>query len=414
MLKFFKRYFFPAFLLFFIFSEPLFNCFMAVMGIDVQGGQMQLLYIGIFAVAMLMFLFDIRKHLWGYKDARVYVPMLIILVLYWITQYLYSEPAHDLYISQFLSFGVRCAPAAIIGIHFMKNPCFRRMDFLLPFFVLPVGLIIGTIGFGSAMMSELVSSGEGDNGGLNYQSLSYYMAEFYAFCAYFIFFASIRGTRFHKVVRWIMIAAMLFFAAVCTMSGGRGAMAFIIVISGYIVYLLYKSKRMSKGLITLAIIAVAGLFAFIFVRLDIINSVGLNRVLDKMGSDNERIDLWSTAIASFLKSPVLGHGLGSVWWEVGYFSHDIFLDILVEAGLLGLSLLLFAMVRVFGRMTGFCRVNPGFLFFMFLLLKESILSLVSGYYMSASILWMAFSMTNVISEKRYKSILHRCRLMKLK
>ncbi|MCQ2181835.1 MAG: O-antigen ligase family protein [Bacteroidales bacterium] len=411
MFRFVKKYFFPAFLLFFIFSEPLFNCFMAVAGIDVQGGQMQLLYIGIFAIAMLVFLSDIRKSMWGYNNVRVLGPMVAVIVLYWMTQYLYKEPAPDLYISQFLSFGVRCVPAAIIGIHFMKNPCFMRMDRLLPFFLLPVGLIIGTIGFGSAMMDEFVRSEDGEGGGLNYQTVSYYMAEFYSLCAYFIFFSSIRGTRFHKVVRWAMGGAMLFFAAICTMSGGRGAMAFMIAVSGYIVYLLYKSKRMSKGMITLIITVIAGLFALIFVKLDIMNSAGLSRVIDKMGSDNERINLWTTAFESFLRSPILGHGLGSVWWEVGYFSHDIFMDILVEAGLAGLFLLLFAMVRVYGRMFRLCKANSAFLFFMFLLIKESMLSLVSGYWMSASVLWMSFCMTNVINKKRYFSILRQCRLI---
>ena len=52
---------------------------------------------------------------------------------------------------------------------------------------------------------------------------------------------------------------------------------------------------------------------------------------EAIGTDNRWIR-WNLAWNAFTKSPVFGHGLGSVFYEVGFYSHNIFTDMLCEGG----------------------------------------------------------------------------------
>ncbi len=73
----------------------------------------------------------------------------------------------------------------------------------------------------------------------------------------------------------------------------------------------------------------------------------------------ERFDLWGVGIQQFLKMPILGHGCG-VWTtlgaitEAGYYNphvHNLFVQLLVEGGVIGLVLFLLILWKLFR--TGF-------------------------------------------------------------
>ena len=400
-----KHYFFPFFLLFMILSEPIFNCYMALRGIVIVGGMLQWLYVGIFIVSIFLYILKTEKHQNGFDSKRVLIPMSIILVLYWSTHFFYTLNSQPLYTSYLLAFGVKCVPAAIIGMHFIKYPCMNRVDRLIPFFVLPVGFIIGTIGFRHASMNQMLAdSDDASNGGLNYQSLSYYMAELYSYSAYFVFFSSIKSTVYHKFFRWIMLFAMMFFAAVCLLSGGRGAMVFIVAVTIFIIYLLFKNNRMSKLSIFLIVLGIALIFTYVFVTLDIGNSVGFTRVLNSMTHDEARDDLRSKAIISFWDSPIIGHGVGSIWWEVGFFSHNVFQDILVEGGIIGLVIFIVYVKKIYQRMIKLCIHDSSYIFLMLMFVKESMVTMFSGYWFSAYPLWMVFGITMYMSKYKYMEL----------
>lgn len=383
----------------------MFSAFMSLAGISVVSGQLKYFYIAILLVSMFIFISDGKKRIKGYVTAPIIVFCFFVAFCYWITQFLYDKQPSSEYFSQIFAFGAKCIPAVIVGMHFMKYPCMERIDKLLPFVVLPVGLIIGTYGYVTAMQNEIVND-EDASGGLNYQTLSYYMAELYSFAAYYIFFSSAKNTKVFFFARWIMFAAMLFFATVCFMSGGRGAMVFIVFISGFIVYTLLKTRKKNRFVYFLLICAILLIFLLIFNRLNIADSAGFNRVVNGLTKDDIRIGLKETAIASFWDSPVFGHGIGSVWWEVGYYTHNVFLDLLVETGIIGTLVFVFCYAKVFLRLWKLSMVNNTMLFILFIFLEITVETAFSGYWISSYALWMVFSMMFVLTRQEYNRLIN--------
>lgn len=90
----------------------------------------------------------------------------------------------------------------------------------------------------------------------------------------------------------------------------------------------------------------------VYMRLTSLGDAADNSIL-------ERFELWGIAMQLFLEAPLFGHGIGvSTTFEAlqnaGYYNahmHNLFLQILVEGGVLGLLLLLFILWKLFR--TGF-------------------------------------------------------------
>lgn len=87
-------------------------------------------------------------------------------------------------------------------------------------------------------------------------------------------------------------------------------------------------------------------------------------VADRLGSSSgasplqtflDRVPIWSAAVSIFLQHPIFGIGINNFGNYVGAFdptldvnqAHDLFLNILVERGLIGLSAFLFVLVALF-------------------------------------------------------------------
>ena len=67
------------------------------------------------------------------------------------------------------------------------------------------------------------------------------------------------------------------------------------------------------------------------------------------GSDHGRFDLWKQSIDQWSKKPFLGHGLGGMFRIIGKASHNTYLQILSETGLVGLLLFVPFLLIQLGR-----------------------------------------------------------------
>lgn len=404
MSKIVRDWFFPAFLLFTIMAESIFHAYMVFQGLSVESGMLQWVFVFIFCISLLLLIKDYYEG-WATLHPNRLLFILALLLLLFLGSSLTVFYVPERYIAYLLVFGVKSIPACIIGFHLARNAreSMKRIDSLIPFFVLPIGIVIGLVGFKSATMSELVHNDD-DTGGLNYQNLSYYMAEYYSYCAYYLFFSSAKGTTLYKYLKWIMLAGLFFFAVNCIMGGGRGAMVFLVIVTCFFIYMLYTYRVVKKLHILFLLIGISFIFVVLANKLDVFNSVGFQRVFNNITTDEGRTDLYQSAIYSFFESPIFGHGIGSVWWEVGFYSHNIFFDILVETGIVGLFILIFVGLKLYKRMFMLCKYNNCYFFFLLILIKATLYGMFSGYYLGVYHLWLIVGLVFIHSDSYYRKL----------
>lgn len=383
MIKFFKRWFFPFFVLFVVFCEQIFYCYLSIRGIILESGLLQYEFIAISVIAYMILLRDCLTSMRGISTRKVITPMVFLMLFYYMVAFF--QHAHY---ATLLRFGSICISSAIVGIHLNRRLCFYEIDCLLPYFVIFFGIIMGTVGLESAKQSELLR----DESGLSYQKVSYYMAEMYAYSIYYVFFSSCREIKKFRIFRIVMMLMFVFCPIVCLLSGGRGAFVFIIFITCFLLFMLCKSGRLKIPIIIAGVLVSFFVFMFLAYKFDLWNSVGFSRISNNISSDNERFIIREKALASFVTSPVFGHGLGSIWGEVGIYSHNMFLDFLVDGGIIGFIVGCLFFLKMFKRLFLLPGVNSCFIFFMIMFLKSFVMNLFSGYWFGVYQYWMIFGL----------------------
>lgn len=398
-----RNWFFPFFLIFTILAEPIFHAFCSAAGISVESGMLSYVFIGIFIVSIALFAKDCSR---GWKNLNVnkVISILLLLLFLYYASSIFQSTIPPLYYTYFLVFGSKCIPACLIGMHLARdgNKILQKVDIILPIFIIVVGIPLGLLGYKAAMLGEVLKDPESSS--LNYQIYSYYMAEFYVYCAYYLFLSSIQKKLIYKCLRIPMFALLFFFAICCLMGGGRGAFVFIVFATVFILIEMYKLRRLSHRAIILIIFVTGVIFSYVANKIGVFDSAGFERIAINLTDDSSREDLRNAAFSSFSNSPIIGHGLGSVWWEVGFYSHNMIFDVMVEAGVIGLALILYLGITLVYRMTKLCRYNSCYLFLMLMFLEQATKGMFSGYYFGLYHLWMIFGLTMVFPDNYYDNI----------
>lgn len=379
-----KKWLFPFFFLLTIFATEIFCAFLGFMGMSAESGMLQRLFIPIAGISYLMLMKDLNASYAKKTISRFVMILLILIAAFFFTSMFYGG-AQGSYLSSLLHFGSICMAACICGMHLGAEQCWEKIDRLLPFFLFPIGFILGTYGFSLITSNMLFHN---DEVALNYQALSYYMAEIFAYSGYYVFFSSAKNTRLGRMFKYPLFGLMLFCAAVSISAGGRGAFLFLVAVAGLLMYMMYREGRMKKSTIILTV-AVTGI-AFVAVAgyMHIWESSGFDRITGQMFEDDSRDQLRQVAMASFEASPLFGHGIGAVWFEVGYASHNAIMDLLVDGGVIWFVIVLLSLYKAAKTLYKGIKFNPFFIFMLCLMAKVTVEFLVSGYYMNAINMWM--------------------------
>lgn len=206
---------------------------------------------------------------------------------------------------------------------------------------------------------------------------------------FFIFFLSTKKNYTIKIVYLLMI--------LLTFSRG----AYISIILAMIVTYLFGKQKLSinKFIRTIfSYLSVAAVVIFLTTSLLKINTFDLafNRFQDaSVDGGSGRIELWENAFTTFKKSPLYGIGANSSLtfnksnFGSAIYTHNTFLDVLIEMGVLGMFLFLFGIFLVLK--VGFpllkSRVSFAFTYYIAILLQSAFLSfMVSELYTLALLL----------------------------
>ena len=383
MLSFIKHNYIPFLSLFVIFFDEIFNTVILLLGITTVEGIKQYQAILLFIIVAPIMALDMIAGRWNKWTRQVVFVCFAILGLYTLTPLFYGAPP-SFYFTYLYCYVAECIPAAYIGSLLAKSPYIERVNVWLPFLLIPVTLIIGTVGFSAAMVGEVVGQDE-NSGALSYHTLSYMMAFSYSYSCYMCFFGGLKKTTYSRILKIILFATMLFSLLVCLLGGGRGAFLLIIVVSLFLFFFYFFNSSSNSVIIKSAIVCsiVIIIVFFAILNFDLMESSGISRLQNRLTYDEARASLYNEAFEIFYSSPIWGNGLGSIWWTMGIYSHNMILDLLAETGLLGTSVFTMILLRTIFCSLKLSRVSPICLLMLIVLIGCLVSDSFSGYWIGS-------------------------------
>lgn len=351
------------------------------------------LILGIIAYCIYIFGFLKRKKLsFGKGEIAIIFASLLLIFFYYvldINRTYHSTIAYSAYSRYFKYLFSTFLPSILLGIECFNNKKLvnKILNSIIPFsYILTLSLlniVIRKIGNASVV-------NDFNFNGLTYQAISYY----FAYCFSLLIFITIFGKdlNVHKTYKTkkflffniIMLALQVFG---CISVGGRGGIVLLIltILMTYIAYIKRNNKKNGK---TIWIIAGSILGLFIVSKLDLAQT-GLNRFFalfsqNQDASRDGRFELWMTALESFKNAPIFGHGIGSVFSNVGFYSHNMFMDVLVEFGIVGFVIFSSFFVWIVIHILKSIKDNQKLFIFYIFVLGFTMLQF-SGYFISEAL-----------------------------
>lgn len=387
MLKYLKDISSGFFILVVAFSYSIYFVIATFLGIP-QEGVVFRLYSGILAV-IVAFVFFLSIHR---IPRRIYIGGLllcaIIILLYFSTRCFYDE-VNNRYTSYFLSMGVRFIPAVLTGMYMLSHDdIMKKVEYALLPFILLYTITLASVAFTANIGVNIAQTFNTDF--LNYQSISYYSIFAFGFNMYLIVQCSNSYTRYR---RYILIALAILQVIITIMAGGRGAFVLGCV---FTLYFALKHITFSK-LISYILIGLAVLLTINAILSDNeIFKMGFERIFnffgntEAIGTDNRWIR-WNLAWNAFTKSPVFGHGLGSVFYEVGFYSHNIFTDMLCEGGVVLFLIFIFVLMKFIRASQILITEDYRNEIIVIVFLCSFVMNSFSGYYLSDTGIWLSLT-----------------------
>lgn len=387
MLKYLKDISSGFFILVVAFSYSIYFVIATFLGIP-QEGVVFRLYSGILAV-VVAFVFFLSIHR---IPRRIYIGGLllcaIIILLYFSTRCFYDE-VNNRYTSYFLSMGVKFIPAVLTGMYMLSHDdIMKKVEYALLPFILLYTITLASVAFTANIGVNIAQTFNTDF--LNYQSISYYSIFAFGFNMYLIVQCSNSYTRYR---RYILIALAILQVIITIMAGGRGAFVLGCV---FTLYFALKHITFSK-LISYILIGLAVLLTINAILSDNeIFKMGFERIFnffgntEAIGTDNRWIR-WNLAWNAFTKSPVFGHGLGSVFYEVGFYSHNIFTDMLCEGGVVLFLIFIFVLMKFIRASQILITEDYRNEIIVIVFLCSFVMNSFSGYYLSDTGIWLSLT-----------------------
>ena len=307
----------------------------------------------------------------------LFVVLSILLLMYIF--YIAHDFHHRLHSGMILSFGSKVFAAPFIALSWNKRNFIREiLHWIIPFVCFfTFFLYLAVIRLGNNSYSELA---------IGYQSLSYAAAYSIGLLFFFIKNYEIKKSW----LKFFLLSLVIINLFVLFSGGGKGAFVLLCILLVCFFYTHLKKK------ITFLFMGFALFIAF--EKQIAINFIGQfaggNRILalflsndvDKITSG--RNSLYEKGINTLLDRYFMGGGPGSVLYDVGFYSHNIFLDILIDWGFVFFSFcLLIIFIAVKKSFKNWNNESISFLFLIFL--GQFIMLFFSGSFYESFGLWFS-------------------------
>lgn len=204
-------------------------------------------------------------------------------------------------------------------------------------------------------------------------------------------------------INYLMIAIDLY---IVFAGGGRGA--FVLVEIGMAYFLLKNLSTLNmKKIISSALIIVVGVIIINIASTSTytmsgffsIQSLFENGFVDQSSMD--RLELYTTAWGYAKESWFLGNGAGSTAYTVGFYSHNIFIDILVEYGFWGIIIIAVMIIKFWLKVIRYNKLDTQIDYIAIIFICSFTMLLFSGSMYSESAIWFSFISMLLLDENEY-------------
>lgn len=351
-------------------------------------------------IAVFIVVFSVLEFRLGYKKKgisyqgkktfkRMWYLIIIILVGFLIT-IITNRYLSSMMTTYLLNFGTRAISGVFLGIALLNNNLIEKTEKCIEPFCIFYSLLLFFVV--SSNIGNSINSFEIDR-----QTLSYSGAFSLALLFHLNYnYDEVRKYRLfsYPFFKWINYGLIIINSYTILAGGGRGASILAFLIFLYYIRKLFK-RHNRRGLVLGVLLFVGGIFSLYMLTNVSAISVGSNYIIRSFTnrfsdqSSQGRIELWIKAFDYAKKSFFLGSGAGSTAYNVGFYTHNIFIDFLVEFGIWGIVLLVWILVIVLKKSLRFSSVYYGMDFLFILFLCSFIMLLFSGSWYTEANLWIS-------------------------
>ena len=115
-----------------------------------------------------------------------------------------------------------------------------------------------------------------------------------------------------------------------------------------------------------------------------------------------RFELYSQSLSLLGENPVFGKGIGSIFHYLHSYSHNLFMDILAESGVLGLLIFIVLLVLFIKKMFVLFRQGSLFRFLTYIFICGITLNLFSGYIWTNQLVWLPIAVVLTINLNEFE------------
>lgn len=368
-----------------VFSGAIMHLILYVLNRQSSSGQLATLYV-LVAVLSSMLLFKYGRRRVPKSSLYILAVLIVIAISFTITGSRYGSNA--LYRSEYRACLAMLFCTFLIA---MLVTWSKKTDIELRLvFLISIGLSL--VSFLALINGDSITSGGyvKDSSGLIYQNISYYSA--YAMgLTVFHALETRRKASLSRIQTIGYIALILLQGFTSFTSGGRGGVVLALILLGYGVVLMFGFRKVYKLLLPIIIVVLS--IRYVFPR--VINSFeirvsGLTRVLSLFSggaSDAGRISLYGKAMEVFSTNPVFGCGIGSVFFYLNAYSHNLFTDVLVETGVVGLLGIILGLIVFLRKLMLVYNTGSLYRFLTIVFICGFSYNLFSGYLWANQLLW---------------------------
>jgi O-antigen ligase len=383
-----------------IFSSAILKSVLYFFNIQAISGQLAIMYIIVAVIsALLGFKYFSRMIPSGYL--LVVLLFVVLGVSFVITGVRYGI-SEVKFLSEFKAYFAMaiCSLLITVLVAWRKK---KEINFNIIFVAI---IILSLISFLSLFKGDSVTTGGyiRDSSGLIYQNVSYYSAQAFGLTLFHI-----TETRKNKTLSWLYktVCAILLIiqASTSILSGGRGGIVLLVV-------LLIATVIINMGKKTYKIVIPAAIF-IVVIRFTVpwlinqfgINIKGITRIMSFFNGDllnDGRFELYSQSLSLLGENPVFGKGIGSIFHYLHSYSHNLFMDILAESGVLGLLIFIVLLVLFIKKMFVLFRQGSLFRFLTYIFICGITLNLFSGYIWTNQLVWLPIAVVLTINLNEFE------------